>query len=105
EANPFRTALSMAPRLIVPAVPPLPTIWKRSFHAVGSLIANPASGQITPRTSQCAGILPLASTRVADCIFTSLPNEFPARPAHLMAGSPAKTATAEDRNNQSAFTM
>ena len=53
-----------------------------------------ASGQITPRTSQCSGRFSLAATRVADSIFTSLPNALEVRASHCIAGPAANTDAA-----------
>src|SRR5579862_8274695 len=50
-------------------------------------MAKPASGQITPRTSQCAGALDVAATAIADSIFTSLPNLRVASSSHFSAGA------------------
>src|ERR1039458_6936488 len=89
--------------LMAPAVPPLPTISKRSFHAVGSLMAKPASGQMTPRTSQCSGRLGFAGTSVAEFILTWSPKDLAARASHLMAGSAANRAAAHNGISQRDF--
>ena len=72
----FAQRVVHGPMLMVPAVPPLPTISKRSFHAVGSLMAKLASGQMTPRTSQCSGRFGFAATSVAESILTWSPKRF-----------------------------
>src|SRR6185503_5756630 len=55
--------MRMSPVLIEPALPPLPTIWKRPFHSTGRNRANLMLSLIVPRTSQCAGAaLPPVST-------------------------------------------
>src|ERR1700756_2463376 len=66
-------------------------------------MANPASGQMTPRTSQCSGRLVAAATNVADSIFTWSPNDLEARASHFMAGSAASRGAAAKGRSQSAF--
>jgi hypothetical protein len=77
----------MAWKLITPAHPPLPTISKRAFQKVGSLTANRASGQITPRTSQYSRRVSVAATIFVDSILTSAPKEVWARVSHFSVGA------------------
>src|SRR5580658_6701541 len=77
---------------MVPAQPPLPTIWKRSFHSVGSFTANFASGQMVPRISQCSGKASVFATSFADSIFTSGPNDIGARSWQFTTGAAAMQA-------------
>ena len=66
----------MSPVPIEPALPPLPTIWKRPFHCTGRNSANLMLSLIAPRTSQCAGAalgpVSISGTSVAEVIRTSL---------------------------------
>src|SRR5687767_722578 len=82
----------MSPVLIEPALPPLPTIWKRPFQpAAGKNTANLMLPRIVPRTSQCAGaaLLPLVTsgTAVADVMATSGALKPVASSAHGMAAA------------------
>src|SRR5215469_16822710 len=94
----------MAARLIVPAHPPPPSISKRLFQFAGSFTANFASGQMTPRTSQCSGRLSAAATLLADSIFTSDPNEIDASSSHFFTGA-ANTQAGSNRDANAAIFM
>src|SRR5215471_4262076 len=93
----------MAARLIVPAHPPPPTISKRLFQFAGSFTANFASGQMTPRTSQCSGRLAAAATLLANSIFTSDPNEIEASSSHFFAGAAKMQAGIKRDANAAVF--
>ena len=66
-------------------------------------MAKPASGQMTPRTSQCSGRESLAGMRVAETILTSLPKGLAARSVHCSAGPAAVAVETSTGNNQSVF--
>src|SRR5580658_5895408 len=89
---------------MVPAQPPLPTISKRLFQFVGSFTANRASGQMTPRMSQCSGKAAVAGMSFADSIFTSAPKGMAARSPHFFTGA-AKTQVEANRRQIAAFLM
>src|SRR6185312_4571986 len=90
---------------MVPAQPPLPAIWNRLFQFTGSFTANLASGQITPRTSQCSGRLGAAATSFADSILTSGPNQLTegveASSSHFFRGAASTLADASAQTNRS----
>src|SRR5487761_1837543 len=95
----------MSGKLIVPAQPPPPTISKRSFQSVGSFTANLASGQMTPRTSQCSGRLPVAATSFADSTVTPPPNGIAANSSHCFTGAAKRPAEIERQTSAAFFIL